>query len=290
MERRDFDALTCPDCRGDLLLRGDIRPGRRRRGLLSCKGCEAIWPVRDGLPRMYREQWVVGPDRLLRFIYDGAPRLHDPAVRYMLPVMQLGGTEGAMRRAYLRRLELGNLRPSEDGGPLRILEVGVGAGANIPLVLERLPSGLPVEYWGLDLSAGMLAASRRRLRRLGERRARLLLGDAHVLPFRDRWFDRVFHVGGIGGFRDPGAALAEMSRVARPGSPIVIVDEQLEAGGAKNLWKRLWFRAVTFYDDDPRCPTDLLPDDAADVLEEQMSAFYYCLRFRPPEQVTGPVD
>jgi ubiquinone/menaquinone biosynthesis C-methylase UbiE len=87
-------------------------------------------------------------------------------------------------------------------------------------------------------------------------------------------------VGGIGGFGDPGKALAEMARVARPGTPIVVVDEQLDQTRHNSLYHRLGFRMLTFYDRDPKAPTDQLPPGATAVLEEPVSRFYYCLSFR----------
>ncbi len=274
---REIKLLRCPECRG-ALGEADTTSGTR----LACTGCGADWPVRDGVPVLYREPWVKGTDRLMRVIYDGVPRLHDPAVDYLLPVMQLGGQPRQMRMGYIRRLELAAATPARAGEPLRILEVSVGAGASIPLVLEQLPPGMPVSYWGLDLSSGMMAVCARKLRRTREHRVRLVQADGHRLPFADASFDRVFHVGGIGGFSDPGAALAEMARVAVPGSPIVVVDEQLDPRYRRSLWRRAWFKAVTFYDSDPHSPVELLPADAQDVLSEQITAFYYCLRFRMP--------
>jgi SAM-dependent methyltransferase len=45
------------------------------------------------------------------------------------------------------------------------------------------------------------------------------------LPFPDGSFDAVYSVGGFNYFRDHVAALREMRRVARPGSPVVVADE-----------------------------------------------------------------
>jgi ubiquinone/menaquinone biosynthesis C-methylase UbiE len=126
----------------------------------------------------------------------------------------------------------------------------------------------------------MLAQCRARLARHTGRPLRLLLADAHALPFRDATFDRVFHVGGIAAYRDPRVGLAEMARVARPGTPIVVVDEQLDPGRRHGLYHRLAFRALTFYDRAPASPTALLPPDATDVVDEQVTRFYYCLTFR----------
>lgn len=278
----DVGRLRCPESGSGLRFEGEQRDGWLLRGQLVRQDGGAPWPVEAGLPRLYRDEQVVGPDRLMRHIYDGLPRLHDPMVKYTLPLFQTGGTEGQLRNAYLRRIDLGSLRPRADGQPVRILEVSVGAGANIPLIHRDLPPGLEVELWGLDLSVGMLAVTRRKLARRPQWRVRLVAGDAHHLPFADHSFDRVFHVGAIGGFNDPAAALAEMGRVAEPGTPIVVVDERLDPGRRHRLLHRLSFRAITFYDDDPHAPVDELPTQAVDVLDEQVSRFYYCLTFKMP--------
>jgi ubiquinone/menaquinone biosynthesis C-methylase UbiE/uncharacterized protein YbaR (Trm112 family) len=285
----DVTQLVCPACRGALSFaagaggRG-MTSGALERGTLGCGGCGAIWPVEDGMPRLYREAEVRGTDRLLRTIYDGLPWLHDPLTTALFPVLQRT-SEAAVREQILARVDLGALG-APAGRPLRILEVGVGAGANLPLVrrelLRRAEVGAlgAVEIWGLDLSRGMLAACRALALRHGYDELRLILGDAHALPFGDGGFDRVFHVGGIGGYRDPGRALAEMARVAVPGTPIVVVDEQLDPGRRHGLVHRALFRALTFYDRDPHCPREFLPPGAYDVLEEQVSRYYYCLTFR----------
>lgn len=284
LDAAELALLRCPEraaggrCGGGL---SDEEPS------LACARCGARWPVRDGLARLYREELVRGNDRLLRFFYDRFAALHDPAVRWLVPLFQTEGSERAMREAYLRRLELGALRPRDDGRPLRILEVGAGTGANIALVQGALPPGLAVEYWAMDLSASMLRELRRRLARApglapGDGRVRVVMADGHALPYADASFDRVFSTGGIGGYRDPRAALAEMARVAVPGAPVVVVDEQLDPSRRHSLYHRAAFRAVTFYDRDPRCPTALVPEGSTGVIEEQASRFFYCLTFRAP--------
>lgn len=265
-----MNVIVCTDCRGELA----FEPGQRS---LTCTACGAAWPLRGGLPCMYRESEIRGIDRYMRWIYDGIPSMHDPSVRLLVPLLELGGSERRLRENYMARLELDTLTAPADGGPLRILEVSVGTGANLPYLQSHLPAGLPVEIWGLDVSLGMM---RQCLRRPGQDHVRLLLGDAHRLPFRDATFDRVFHVGGINAFRDRGAALAEMARVARPGTPIVVVDEQLDPDRNHTLYHRLAFRAATFYDRSPRAPVEDLPSNARDVLVEQASRFFYTLRFR----------
>jgi ubiquinone/menaquinone biosynthesis C-methylase UbiE len=282
MRETDLQLLRCPRCLGGLNAESPLRTtkgGRVKSGQMTCQECAETWQISNNFTRLYKEQDVRGPDRVMRRFYDGLPSLHNAAVRYLLPVMQLGGSEEELRGAYMQRLELGALQPRTDR-PIRILEVGVGAGANLDRMRALLPSGLDVEIWGLDLSEGMLNVCRRQLARGGHDSVRLLMGDAHALPFESASFDRVFHVGGIGGFNDPGLALSEMARVAVPGTPIVVVDEQLDAKRPAGPYTKLMFWAVTFYDDNPHCPVELLPAGAEDVLEEQISRFYYSLRFR----------
>lgn len=277
----DLEQLRCPDCRGRLAFEGAEAGGRLEAGTLRCAGCAATWPVREGLPRLYREETVRGTDRLMRYIYDNLWPLHDPAVHWLLPVLG-GGTERQLREGYMPRIGLQDLQPRADGRPLRILEVSVGAGANLALVRRDLPAGLPFEFWGCDLSRGMLRDTERKLPRAGLGDVRLLMCDAHALPFPDASFDRVFHVGGIGGFRDPGRALREMARVAVPGTPIVVVDENLDPAARRNPYYFAMFRAITFYDRDPHCPRECLPDGAIDVTVEQVTRYYYSMTFRMP--------
>jgi ubiquinone/menaquinone biosynthesis C-methylase UbiE len=266
----DTAILRCIDCAGALT----ASPSS-----FSCESCGARWPIRNGMPMLFREENVRGLDRLMRFIYDLGPSFHDPAVKYLLPFLQLGSSE-KMRDRYMRRMELDRLEPPAGGRPICILEVGIGAGANIPLITRDLPPKIPYEIWGVDLSAGMLRSCRRMLERTKRRDVRLAMADAHALPFRDHSFDRVLHVGGIGGFRAPRQALAEMARVARPGTPIVVVDEQLDPALARSRYFRNVYRLVTLHDQDAHAPRDELPAEAIDVLEEQVSRFYYCLTFR----------
>jgi len=283
--------IACPDCHGELRFGGERRDGRVHRGGLWCDHCAARWPVRDGLCHLYRDEQVTGPDRLMRSVYNRFSPFHDVSVAMLLPLFQAGrasSTEHAFRDGFMRRLEIGALRPRPDGQPVRILEVGIGTGANLRYLRRDLPDRLPVEIWGVDLSPGMLGVLRRTLRRQSDTEVRLVLGDAHALPFPDHSFDRVFHVGGINGFRDPAVALAEMARVAVPGSPVVVVDEQLDLEQQPNLYHRATFKMVTWYDLDPHCPVESVPLGAVDVRAEQLSLMLFCLSFRMGKALPAP--
>ena len=283
MQSADLHLLRCPTCGGHLGAPDTVGPGLPDGIALSCDSCPASWPVQDGLPRLFVEQNIVGTDRVMRVLYDTLHHFHDPAVRYVLPLME-SGSEETLRNGYMRRLDLASLRPRDDDSPLRILEVSIGAGANLPRIQRDLSPGLGVEIWGVDLSEGMLASCRRRLSRGDHPGVRLLMADAHALPFPDHCFDRVFHVGAIGGFQDPGLALREMARVARPGTPIVVCDEQLDRSRRNSIYHKAMFKMLTWYDRSPHAPTAQVPAGAIDVLEEAVSRFYYCLSFKMPEE------
>ena len=282
----DVSALACPACLGTLTFEGTLSGGHLERGSLLCKACERAFPVRDGLPELVDEASVRELDRLMRFVYDRIAPFHDAATEFLLPLLQ-GSSEAATRDGHMKRLRLWELA-AVDGRSPKVLEVGVGSGGNLPWVEQDLPRGFDVELWGVDLSRRMLERCRRRLARPGSQPMRLAVADGHALPFPDAAFDRVYNIGGIGTYGDPRQALAEMARVARPGTPIVVVDEQLDPEASHNLYYWLMFRALTLYDPATGCPTAYLPPDALDVIEEQVSRFYYCLSFRVGERASEP--
>lgn len=288
MTPADADLLVCPTCNGSLVFRGRTAGALIASGVLQCRGCGTAWPVCDGVPHLYDPSQVRGSDYFLRFVYDWIAPWHDLSVKFVLPVLQTESADTA-RNAYMERLELTRLVP-RNGTPVRILEVGIGGGANLPLIERDVPSDIGnLEVWGVDLSPGMLAQCRRRVRWSSfGRRVRLMLADAHALPFPDASFDRVFHVGGIAGYRDAKLALAEMARVARPGTPIVVVDEQLDRARQNSLYHRFVFWAITIYDPNPHAPAAEIPRHAVCDESTQVSRFYYCLRFHVPETTITP--
>ncbi|TMA75478.1 MAG: methyltransferase domain-containing protein [Deltaproteobacteria bacterium] len=295
----DVATLACPMCRGSLLLqasRGSPHDGGRRSpdaaalrespgaaevrdGIFTCSRYYHEWPLRDGVPQLCDEDRVSGIDRALRPIYDFIAPYHDLGADVVLPLLQFPDF-GASRDRYVRELRLGELRPHADGSPVRILEVGIGSGANVPLVHAALPADVDAEIWGVDFSSGMLQQASRKLARARTGRVRLLLGDAHALPFADATFDRVFHVGGINGYRDIRKGLAEMARVARAGTPIVVVDEELDPDRSHSPVHRLAFASITLFDSSPHAPRELVPASAHHVTVTRVSRFYYCLTFR----------
>ncbi len=237
------------------------------------KGHDGTWlvssrsrfPVRDGIPDFLDPGDLAGQNGRYQRLYDEFAGFYDLATRLYAFVRRT--REEARRREYLDRLEI------ESGD--RVLEVSVGTGANPPL----LPRGLSV--FGLDISSGMLRRCRRRARRHGLD-VELFLGAGERLPFRNGVFDSVFHVGGINFFTDKARALAEMVRVAKPGTKIVIVDETEDFAARHERG----FLARAFYGsrgERIEAPVALLPRGMRETTTDLVGGGdLYCLSFRTP--------
>jgi ubiquinone/menaquinone biosynthesis C-methylase UbiE len=113
------------------------------------------------------------------------------------------------------------------------------------------------------------------------------MADAHALPFADATFDRVFHVGAVNSYRDPKLALTEMTRVAKPGVPALVVDQWLDRSQPPRLRDRLVYRAAAAYDAKMSHPSELLPAGVGNVRMEQLNPVFYCLSFRCPDRQRG---
>ncbi|MCS6851303.1 MAG: class I SAM-dependent methyltransferase [Gemmataceae bacterium] len=176
---------------GDMAAGPPLRPGRR-------------YPWRDGL--MIVQETFTGKNRIAANFYN-SDRWQQFRPLEQLFLRCFGGLPGA-RRQILRHL------PDLRGRWL--LEVGIGDGENVAL----LPRDVHIA--GVDIAQRPLAACRDRFPNRG---LFLALAEGEHLPFADQTFDAALCVGGFNFFTDPVAALAEMSRVVKPGGRIVVADE-----------------------------------------------------------------
>lgn len=112
------------------------------------------------------------------------------------------GPRRGMFRWLLRQL------PARPGA--RLLDVAAGDGQ---MGKEAVRLGL--EYWGVDFAAP--AARRSAV-------GRMIVGDAHALPFPAAHFDLVACVGSLEHFAEPARGVRELARVLRPeGTACVLV-------------------------------------------------------------------
>jgi ubiquinone/menaquinone biosynthesis C-methylase UbiE len=144
--------------------------------------------------------------------YDGFARWYDwvEGIPDMLGVSRL-------RRRLLRRASG------------KILEVAAGTGKN----LKFYPSDCRII--ALDVSLEMLNLARKRATKLSMDIS-FVLGDAEVLPFRDKSFDTVVSSLTTCTFPNPVTALREMRRVCKPEGKILL----LEHGRSDREWLARW--------------------------------------------------
>ena len=72
----------------------------------------------------------------------------------------------------------------------RVLEIGCGTGHGLVSLADDV--GHTGQVHGVDISLGMMAVARTRIRSFGLRNVTLTIGDASVLCFRSNVFDAVF--------------------------------------------------------------------------------------------------
>ncbi|HEX6813853.1 MAG TPA: methyltransferase domain-containing protein [Planctomycetota bacterium] len=104
-----------------------------------------------------------------------------------------------------------------------VLEVGCGVGAQTEILLRRFPS---LHVTGVDRSADNLEHARAHLERCGLGKARFTAhqADAATLPFAVDAFDGAFLCWILEHVADPTRTLAEVRRVLRAGSPVVVTE------------------------------------------------------------------
>lgn len=106
--------------------------------------------------------------------------------------------------------------------PCKVLDVATGTGDFALLTARTLPGAAVT---GVDLSEGMLAVGRKKIKEAGlENRIALRKEDCLRLSFADNSFDALTVAYGVRNFENLDAGLREMCRVLRPGGRLVIVE------------------------------------------------------------------
>jgi len=250
--------LRCPACAGELTLeRADDERGLVEQGSLACR-CGQTFPIVDGVPDLvfprgqpYGEEDADTYDRDIAFI----ARL-------------LNEDEHEVRAKAADLLEIA---PGH-----RVLEVACGPGPNLPHLAARVGSGGSV--WALDISPSMLRAARRRVQDHPEG-VELLLANGVYLPFADRSFDAVLHIGALNRYGDVRRAMAEMARVTRVGGRVLAADEGLGPWLLAGEYGSVLMRFGGLFKGSP--PIGAIPADAEDVwVRWLMGHAYFAIGFR----------
>ncbi len=261
--RPALDVQACPECHAALSVipLGDSEA-------YHCTACQKDYPVVDGIPHFIELQEMTGLNKRFAQMYNwfswGYRAFSAVAFAY------IGMREEQARREVTDRLE-------PKGG--RLLEISIGPGVNLPYLVGRSDVG---EIYGLDISPGQLYRCREYVAHRGWD-VQLQLGNAEQLPYQDNTFDSVFHLGGINFFNDKQKAIAEMIRVAKPGTRILICDENEKGAQAYERFLPSFKQMAGKQRQAVVPPVGLLPPEMQEVrLFEVWNGWMYCIEFRKP--------
>jgi len=159
-----------------------------------------------------------------------------------------------------RSLEVLDLQPGE-----RVLLIGIGTGADLPL----LPEG--VEAIGVDLSPDMLARARAKLPLPG-RTVKLLEGDAQSALFEEKSFDAVILNLILSVIPDGRICLKMAMQALKDGGRAVIFDKFAPEGKSPSIVRKIlnWFSTL-FGTDITRRFGEIFVGCSGEVIREEAS-------------------
>lgn len=123
----------------------------------------------------------------------------------------------------------------------KVLEIGFGSGHCLKSIAESV--GNTGRAYGVDISAGMIRVTRRRLDKAGLAvRVGPLAGDAASLPFRQGVFDAIFISHTLELFDTPeiSGVLEEAKRALKPGGRLAVAAMSREGGASVMLRLYEW--------------------------------------------------
>jgi demethylmenaquinone methyltransferase/2-methoxy-6-polyprenyl-1,4-benzoquinol methylase len=144
-----------------------------------------------------------------------------------------GGIDILWRKKAIRML-----RPER---PQTILDIATGTG---DFALEALALR-PEKIVGVDISEGMLAYGREKIKRLKfDSIIELRYGDSENLPFESNSFDAVIVSFGVRNFENLERGLSEIYRVLRPGGTAVVLEFSQPKGWFRPIYQ-FYFKYIT---------------------------------------------
>jgi SAM-dependent methyltransferase len=200
-----LELLACPKCAGAL------------RTDWSCRNCDIRYEAPDGVPNLR----IPGETRteVVRRFYEGAPFPNYPP-----------GVNLSWLRARAERSEFARVIDRAIPGDARVAEIGCGTG-QMSLYLAHADRVVI----GADLTRASLTLGAAAARSFGIDQVQFIETDLHRPGLRAGAFDVVYSSGVLHHTPDPGAAFAQIVRLARPGGMIVL--------GVYNAFARIPLRA-----------------------------------------------
>jgi len=149
----------------------------------------------------------------------------------------------------------------------RVLEIGAGAGANLPFYTART-----AEVVAIEPHPRLVAKAARERSPVP---VRIMAGSAEDLPFEDRSIDTVVMTFTLCSIPDVARALLEMRRVLKPSGRLVFVEHGLAPEEKVRRWQRrltpLWKRVAGGCHLDR--PITALMEDTGFTIERQATGY-----------------
>ncbi len=268
MQRSHLNFLMCPKCRRKLVVQPAIEQADEvRTGTLVCeKGHQ--WPITDGIPSLLfpdlspdDKKWVAE--------YDEMADHYDEDIKQYEAWLDVDLKKERQRLAQFIPIE----------GPSRIIDVSIGTGANFEALASLYKNRMGrFNLHGLDVSWGMLRASKKKASQLGIL-LNLVHGSVLNIPYADNTFNVVIHTGGINTFSDISGALREMYRVVSKDGFVVVTDEGISPRLRGSERGDAIIRANSLFGTRP--PIQYIPDNARDIeITYVMNDTFYQIVFR----------
>jgi len=241
-------------------------------GELSCR-CGQKYSIQKGIANFTYPERLLPLDEEFRQKYDQGAGQYEIGLEWLFK--SFFEDENSVRSKMVDLLEI---QPG-----FRVLDVGCGTGRDSLHIARQLES--KGELYVQDISLEMLGNAKRNLAMAGVP-VEYFLGNASYLPFADRFFDAVFHFGGLNAFGEKRKALSEMTRVVRIGGKIIVGDEAVAPWLRRKLYGRVLVKANPLYKHSP--PLDCLPPNAQNVtLRWILGNAFYLIEYRagggPPQ-------
>lgn len=266
MKRTDCDKYVCPATKKSLNLNAEVElNGEIISGILvSEEGLE--YPIRDGLPDFTYPFQLAETDEHVRAFYDSRGDAYDANLHFTFDTH--GENENELRNKFVDALEI---KPS-----YRVLEIACGTGRDSEIIAHRLGQG--GEFYLTDISPKLLSRCQKRLKNLAITTV-FSLSNAVYLPYPDRYFDAVYSFGAIGEFSDIKKSLAEMVRVSKVGTKIVVGDESIPPWLLETEFAKILLTTNKQFL--TKVPFEQMPIEARDVcLRWVIGGVFYLIDFR----------
>ena len=225
-------------------------------GTLLCDKCGKSFEIIEGFADFTYPENLHENDKRWRDFYNEHAESYDLELRRAIvnkKLFDVASEEEAGklimegRRHLIEKLELA----SGD----KVLEVAIGTGDTIPLILSKIGNSGILE--GLDIAINMLKVAKKKIALKISDNVNLTVGNAAFLPYKEEIFDAILHIGGINTFGDIARSLREIARVAKEGARIVICDEGLSPELRNTLMGKELIKANALFASKP--PINLLP-------------------------------